>query len=123
MCMRHNSDYGQVSNLYRVWKKVVILLVIEEDQNLICKLNKIIGEELKYSELCRKLDLPVKTGNSKMAQLSNLENYCDMEIIDNYPTKYKIIHTYPEAITILSGISNNDKFLLILFFDFIILAA
>lgn len=96
-------------------------MAIEEDQNLICKLNKIIGEELKYSELCRKLDLPVKTGNSKTAQLSNLENYCDMEIIDNYPTKYKIIHTYPEAITILSGISNNDKFQII--FDSILYQA
>ena len=52
----------------------------------------------KYSDLCRNLNLPLKSGKSKQIQLDKIQNYCDMTTDKtHYPTLYKIDNVYPDA--------------------------
>lgn len=80
------------------------------------KLNKsIVGQELKYSELCKALGLQPKSGNSKRPQIEIIRQYCELEEIkDSYPTKYIIKQIYPyEIIALQSNLNNKFQ----IFFD------
>ena len=48
----------------------------------ITKLPFIVGRELSYKDICRSLDIEQKTGNSKLAQIAELQKYCDLKKID-----------------------------------------
>ena len=45
-----------------------------EDGKLVNALIKIEGRELKYSELCKALYIPTKSGNTKISQLDKIRN-------------------------------------------------
>lgn len=49
----------------------------------------IVGQELKYKDLCAKINIKPKSGNSKESQLKDLSLICDYEVLQN-PTRYKI---------------------------------
>ena len=60
-----------------------------EDNKLIDALIKIEGRELKYPDLCKALDIPPKSGNTKISQLDKIRNYCQLDTVNNvYPTRY-----------------------------------
>lgn len=59
------------------------------DLTLLPKLQEITGKELKYTPLCKALDIPIKSGGAKVNQLEELELYCDIQRLDN-PTRYII---------------------------------
>ena len=45
-----------------------------EDGKLVNALIKIEGRELKYRELCKAVDMPVKEGDSRASQLDTIRN-------------------------------------------------
>lgn len=53
-----------------------------------------------YKELCNALNIPVLSGNSKIAQEEELKRYMDFEKVGH---KYKINHIYPEPLPDLSA--------------------
>ena len=60
-----------------------------EDGKLVNALIRIEGRELKYSELCTAVDMPLRNGDSRSAQLDTIRNYCQLDTVDNvYPTRY-----------------------------------
>ena len=73
------------------------------------KLKSILNQPLKYNQLCQALGLPIKQGNSKIAQLNNLEIYCNLEIL-SHPTRYIITEVYDESIDLIHA---NNKFQLL----------
>lgn len=73
------------------------------------KAQEIVGQELKYKALCEVLGIEVKYGNSKKAQLKDLELCCDIERLEK-PTRFRINEVYDEAFAILNAIKSNDKF-------------
>ena len=46
-------------------------------EETIGKLKGLEGKEMNYQQLCRELDMPPKTSNSKTAQLAELQKYCE----------------------------------------------
>lgn len=81
-------------------------------EGLINKLKAIEGQELKYSKLCEALGLPIKTSNSKKAQLKNLQIYCKLIELDR-PKRYLIEKVYNEELEMLGLAKGNNKFQLI----------
>ena len=79
----------------------------EINEEIIPKLNEIVGEELKYKQLCEKLNLNYKSSDSKIHQLETLGLYCDLEVLPN-PTRYIVHQVYNGAI--LNHIHKNNKF-------------
>lgn len=72
-------------------------------------LEAIQGEKLKYSELCRRLNIPAKAGNSKKPQLEEIRLYCDLEEDKSrYPTRYIVKEVYPIVFDL--RIHNNNKY-------------
>ena len=70
------------------------------------KLRAVEGQELKYKALCEALDIPVKSSNSKAAQLNNLQMYCRLDTLD-HPTRYIVREVYDgQLITEING--NNQ---------------
>lgn len=63
----------------------------------IIKLNKLAGREFNYQQLCRELELPIKTSNSKNAQLAELQKYCELERIDG-TQRYLIKQIYDDEV-------------------------
>ena len=71
---------------------------------------KIQGRELTYAELCKELNIPVKNGTSKRSQITELQNYCELETNKaQYPIKYTVLEVYPRPFKFLS--SNEYQFL------------
>ena len=66
----------------------------------------IIGQELKYKDLCDKIGIEPKTGNSKESQLKELALICDYDVLSK-PTRYKI-NTIFETNEL--PISENNKY-------------
>lgn len=79
------------------------------DEKLIDKLMTIQGQELKYKQLCEALELPIKSSNSKNAQLSNLQMYCQLETLSN-PTRYKVTEVYKEELKALGLLHGNNRY-------------
>lgn len=78
-------------------------------EGLINKLKAIEGQELKYKKLCEALGIPIKTSNSKKAQLKNLQIYCKLIELDK-PKRYLIEKVYNEELEMLGLAKGNNKF-------------
>lgn len=78
-------------------------------EELINKLKAIEGQELKYKKLCEVLGIPIKTSNSKKAQLKNLQIYCKLVELDK-PKRYLIEKVYNEELEMLGLAKGNNKF-------------
>lgn len=78
-------------------------------ERFINKLKVIEGQELKYNKLCEVLGLPIKTSNSKKAQLKNLQIYCKLVELTN-PKRYLIEKVYNEELEMLGLTKGNNKF-------------
>lgn len=78
------------------------------------KLKAIVGRELKYKELCKELEMEVRSGNSKISQINQLKIYCRLEIL-NSPTRYVVREVYDEelAFLVLDTIHGNNKYQLL----------
>lgn len=77
-----------------------------DDKKLFDNLKKILGQKLKYGQLCKELELEPKKGNSKVAQFDKLAMYCKIEIVDN-PRKYVVREVYDEEIEVLGELKKN----------------
>ena len=82
---------------------------MNEDEKLLERLKLIKGKELKYKQLCEELNLKIKGGESKKAQLNNLLMYCDLEKLEK-PTRFKVNEVYDEVILGLGILSKNNKY-------------
>ena len=79
-----------------------------EDGKLIKALISIEGRELKYPEICKALDIPTKSGNTKISQLDKIRNYCQLDTVDNvYPTRYIVQEVYPEADALINELDKD----------------
>lgn len=67
----------------------------------IAKLSSIQGQELSYGQICRAIGEPVKGGDSKRAQLVELQKYCELERIDG-TQRYLIKQVYDADIVDLN---------------------
>ena len=80
-----------------------------EDGKLVNALIKIEGRELKYPELCKALDIPPKSGNTKISQLDTIRNYCQLDTVNNvYPTRYIVQEVYPEADALINELDKDS---------------
>ncbi len=61
------------------------------------KVNQVLNKELTYKQLCQALDIPIKSGKSKIYQLKDLALYCDIQIT-SHPTRYIITEIYDKAL-------------------------
>lgn len=77
------------------------------EADIIPKLKTIVNQELSYKDLCEAVDIPVKSGNSKIAQLRDLDMYCQIDRIEG-TKKYIISEVYDEAV--LRELNGNDKY-------------
>lgn len=77
------------------------------NNQLIEKLAAVQGQEFKYPDLCRTLGIPAKTGNSKMCQFENLQNYCRLVTLQG-PTRYMIDEVYPEADALINELGKES---------------
>jgi len=77
------------------------------EADIIPKLRTIVNQELSYKDLCEAINIPVKTGNSKIAQLRDLDMYCQIDRIEG-TKKYIISEVYDEAV--LRELNGNDKY-------------
>lgn len=77
------------------------------EADIIPKLKTIVNQELSYKDLCEAVDIPIKSGNSKIAQLRDLDMYCQIDKIEG-TKKYIISEVYDEAV--LRELNGNDKY-------------
>lgn len=83
----------------------------ELNLELLPKLESIINKELKYTPLCKALNIPIKNGKSKRIQLENLSTCCELEILEN-PTRYIIKKVYDkEFLNIIKAEKNKFQLL------------
>lgn len=82
---------------------------MEQNQNIIPKLKAIQGQPLKYCQLCDSLGIERKGTKGKIAQLKNLQMYCDFEILDK-PTRYLINDVYENEIKAFAKVNGNNKY-------------
>lgn len=82
------------------------------DQELLKRLEKVKGKELKYKQLCEELNLKIKTSNSKTSQLNNLQMYCQLEKLEK-PTRYVVREVYGEILEGLGVLNNNNRYQLL----------
>lgn len=61
------------------------------------KLNRILGQPLTYKQLCQALDIPAKSGKSKIYQLKDLALYCNIQT-SSHPTKYTVTEIYDQVL-------------------------
>lgn len=54
--------------------------------------------ELNYKDFCEYLEIPIKTGNSKIKQLKEIDSICKREMTS--PTKFKIVEIYNNPLNI-----------------------
>ena len=78
-------------------------------EEIISKLKAIIGQELKYHELCKELDIPRVGTRQKEKQLRELLMYCDFDILSN-PTRYIVKEVYEEEVKAFEKINGNNKY-------------
>ena len=78
-------------------------------EELLKKLKAIEGQELKYKKLCEAIGFPVKTSDSKNAQLKNLTMYCDLVQLEK-PRRYLIKKVYDKEMDMLGLIDNRNKY-------------
>jgi len=81
----------------------------EEENDLIKGLNSIIGKELKYKGLCQELNLKIKTGNAKKAQLEDLQMFCQLDKLTS-PTRFIVNEVYNKSILGLGVLNKNNKY-------------
>ena len=81
-------------------------------EDLLSRLKEIKGEELKYSQLCKKLNLKIKTGNAKVSQLNDLQMYCQLNKLDG-PTRYMVEEVYDDVVLGLGILNKNNKYQLL----------
>lgn len=93
-------------------KNELVGLGEKEMGELVKKLYSVKGEEIKYKQLCEKLNLKIKTGNAKKSQLEDLEAYCQIDKL-NSPTRYIITEVYDKAILGLGVLNKNNKYQLL----------
>ena len=79
------------------------------DKDIISKLKAIIGQELKYHQLCGALDIPRLGTRQKINQLKQLQMYCDFEILSK-PTRYKVNEVYEAEVKAFEKINGNNKY-------------
>lgn len=88
-----------------------------DDQELFEKIHNNLknGMVLKnYKELCAKLDIPEKFGNSKTAQISEIRKFCDLYKKSN-SHKYKVRKIYKNPIEKdINPISNNTIYTILI---------
>lgn len=77
------------------------------DTKVIENAQLIVGQELKYKELCTALAIPTKAGDSKTAQLKWLDSFTDLTKLDS-PTRYRIDGVHPDIFAVLDKISNDE---------------
>lgn len=77
------------------------------EPDIIPKLKTIINQKLSYKEICEKTGLPIKYGDSKIAQFRDLDMYCQIDRIEG-TKKYIISEVYDEAM--LRELNGNDKY-------------
>lgn len=63
-------------------------------------------EPLPYNKLCERLNIRVKSGNSKGPQLEDLEAICDFHVEEN-PTRYIIDKYYDGALPVLESMKGK----------------
>lgn len=65
-----------------------------------------------YKDMCEKLKLPVKTSNSKKAQLKKLKYFCNLEEGDKYSLIYTSVYTKEQCIESLHRLyPSREKYL------------
>lgn len=79
------------------------------DEKIIPKLKTIVGQELKYCELCEAIDISKVGTRQKINQLKQLQMYCEFEILSK-PTRYVIKEVYENEIKAFSKINGNNKY-------------
>lgn len=79
------------------------------DKDTIPKLKAIIGQELKYHQLCEALDIPRLGTRQKTNQLKQLQMYCEFEILSK-PTRYVINEVYEKEVKAFEKINGNNKY-------------
>ena len=67
------------------------------DKDIIPRLKAIIGQELKYHQLCEALDIPRLGTRQKVNQLKQLQMYCEFEILSK-PTRYIVNEVYEKEV-------------------------
>lgn len=60
------------------------------------KLRECVGTEMTYKQICQIADLPIQYGNSKAAQMKELQKYCELEKVDG-THRYLIKQMYDTA--------------------------
>lgn len=78
-------------------------------EEIIPKLKAIIGQELKYHELCAELDIPRVGTRQKEKQLKELFMYCDFDVLFK-PTRYVVKEVYEKEVKAFDKINGNNKY-------------
>lgn len=60
------------------------------------KLRDCVGAEMTYKQICQTADLPIQYGNSKTAQMKELQKYCELEKVDG-THRYLVKQIYDAA--------------------------
>ena len=71
------------------------------------KLLKIVGKELSYKDICREIGMEPKTGNTKLAQIAELQKYCDLKKIDG-TQRYAVSSYFGEDVANFVDYLNAD---------------
>lgn len=79
------------------------------NEGIIPKLKAIVGQELKYHQLCEALDIPKLGTRQKTNQLKQLLMYCDFEVLPK-PTRYLIKEVYEKEVKAFAKINGNNKY-------------
>lgn len=79
------------------------------NKDIIPKLKSIVGQELKYHQLCEALDIPRLGTRQKVNQLKQLQMYCEFEILSK-PTRYVVNEVYEKEIKAFDKINGNNKY-------------
>lgn len=79
------------------------------DKKIIPKLQAIIGQELKYHQLCEAIDIPRLRTRQKANQLKQLEMYCNFDVLSK-PTRYVVKEVYEAEVKAFEKINGNNKF-------------
>lgn len=78
-------------------------------EEIIPKLKAIIGQELKYHELCKELGIPRLGTRQKEKQLKEMLMYCDFDVLSR-PTRYVVKEVYEEEVKAFDKINGNNKY-------------
>ena len=79
------------------WRLGAKKSIIRKEDYMTEKLKQIQNQPLTYKQLCEALDIPIKSGKSKVYQIKNIELYCDLQIL-SHPTRYIITEIYDQSL-------------------------